>query len=173
MSGALERYGDHASGRLAWWAEEARARASRWAGPKDDNPVSLDRFDFTDAGAAVQRFAPRRCTPDLGVPARPGRIEFRPEPDDSAVLDQGSLDAHALRTIAASGLEAATQEEVDYWRWMPSPPESWRPACDPAGELVGLGVPAATTETRSSRPRPRRAGAPQSDQHGVLLKRHG
>jgi hypothetical protein len=44
------------------------------------------------------------------------RLEFRPEPDDDAILDVfrqiniGSLDAHVRRTVAASGLEASAQE---------------------------------------------------------------
>ncbi|NUL15177.1 GNAT family N-acetyltransferase, partial [Streptomyces lunaelactis] len=67
----------------------------------------------------VERFR-YRWTPDCGMPVRPGRLEFRPEPDDAAVLDvfrrihQGSLDAHVRRTVAASGLEAAAQEQLDY-----------------------------------------------------------
>jgi hypothetical protein len=97
--------------------------AAWWAGPKDDNPLALDWFDFTDAGAAAQllRTSPLhvqyslelppgwrdipavreqaqaridaavaaglsplverfryRWTPDCDVPARPGRLEFRP-----------------------------------------------------------------------------------------------
>ena len=88
-----------------------------------------------------------RWTPDCGVPQRPGRLEFRPEVDDAAILDvfrrihQGSLDAHARRTIAGSGLDAAAQESLDYLRWKPSPREWWRLAYTPAGELVGLSVP--------------------------------
>lgn len=168
------------------------ARAAWWAGPKDDKPLALDWFDFTDQDAAVQllRTAPLhaeyslmlpigwrqdfavrkqaqsridaamtaglsplveryryRWTPDCGVPQRPGRLEFRPEPDDAAILDvfrrihQGSLDAHARRTIASSGLDAAAQESLDYLRWKPSPRAWWRLAYTPAGELVGLSVP--------------------------------
>ncbi|WP_433471484.1 GNAT family N-acetyltransferase [Saccharomonospora azurea] len=94
----------------------------------------------------VERFA-YRWTPDCGVPARSGRLVFRPEPDDAVILDvfrrihQGSLDAHVRRTVAASGLEAAAQEDLDYLRWLPSPREWWRLAYTPAGELVGLTVP--------------------------------
>lgn len=168
------------------------ARAAWWAGPKDDKPLALDWFDFTDHDAAVQllRTAPLhaeyslmlptgwrqdpavrqqaqsridaamtaglsplveryryRWTPDCGVPQRPARLEFRPEPDDAAIFDvfrrihQGSLDAHVRRTIAKSGLDAAAQEELDYLRWKPSPRDWWRLAYTPAGELVGLSVP--------------------------------
>jgi RimJ/RimL family protein N-acetyltransferase len=88
-----------------------------------------------------------RWTPDCGMPARPGRLEFRPEPDDGVILDvfrrvhQGSLDAHARRAIAASGLDAAAQEDLDFLRWMPSPRHWWRLAYAPSGDLVGLAVP--------------------------------
>jgi hypothetical protein len=168
------------------------ARAAWWAGPKDDKPLALDWFDFTDQDAAVQllRTAPLhaeyslmlptgwredpavrqqaqsridaamtaglsplveryryRWTPQCGVPQRPERLEFRPEPDDAAIFDifrrihQSSLDAHARRTIAKSGLDAAAQEALDYLRWKPSPRDWWRLAYTPAGELVGLSVP--------------------------------
>lgn len=168
------------------------ARAAWWAGPKDDKPLALDWFDFTDQDAAVQllRTAPLhaeyslmlptgwredptvrqqaqsridaamtaglsplveryryRWTPDCGVPQRPARLAFRPEPDDAAIFDvfrrihQGSLDAHVRRTIAKSGLDAAAQEALDYLRWKPSPRNWWRLAYSPAGELVGLSVP--------------------------------
>jgi RimJ/RimL family protein N-acetyltransferase len=168
------------------------ARAAWWAGPKDDKPLALDWFDFTDQDAAVQllRTAPLhaeyslrlppgwrddpavrqqaqaridaaqaaglsllveryryRWTPACGVPPRPGRLAFRPEPDDAVILDvfrrihEGSLDAHVRRTITTSGLEAAAQEDLDYLRWMPSPRDWWRLAYTPDGELVGLSVP--------------------------------
>jgi RimJ/RimL family protein N-acetyltransferase len=88
-----------------------------------------------------------RWTPERGLPPRPGRLEFRPEPDDAVILDvfrrvhQGSLDAHARRTMATAGLDAAAREDLDYLRWMPSPRDWWRLAYTPAGDLVGLSVP--------------------------------
>ena len=88
-----------------------------------------------------------RWTPERGMPARPGRLEFRPEPDDAVILDvfrrvhKDSLDAHARRAITASGLDAAAQEDLDNLRWMPSPREWWRLACTPGGDLVGLTAP--------------------------------
>ncbi|MEV0199055.1 GNAT family N-acetyltransferase [Nonomuraea sp. NPDC050691] len=170
------------------------ARAAWWAGPDDAEPMALDWFDFTDAGAAVEllRTAPLRAeysiklptgwrenpeareqvqaridaavtagmsvlveryryewTPDCGLPERPGRLRFRPEPDDEVILEvlrrvgQGSLDAHTRRTVAESGVDAAAREELDLLRWLPSPREWWRLACTPGGDLVGLTVPAA------------------------------
>jgi len=94
----------------------------------------------------VERYG-YRWTPACGLPERPGRLEFRPEPDDAVMLDvfrrvhEGSLDAHARRTIAASGVDAAAQEDLDLLLWMPSPRQWWRLAYHPDGVLVGLVVP--------------------------------
>jgi hypothetical protein len=38
-------------------------------------------------------------------------------------IHQGTLDAHARRAVARSGLDAAAQEDLDILRWMPSPRE--------------------------------------------------
>ena len=93
----------------------------------------------------VERYG-YRWTPDCGLPARPGRLEFRPEPDDDVILDlfrrvhRGSLDAHARRVIAESGLDAAAAEDLEILRLLPSPREWWRLATAD-GEVVGLTVP--------------------------------
>jgi len=89
-----------------------------------------------------------RWTPACGLPPRPGRLTYRPEPDDAVILDvlrrvhHGTLDAHARRTIAADGVDAAAREDLDILRWFPSPREWWRLAYTPTGDLVGLTVPA-------------------------------
>jgi RimJ/RimL family protein N-acetyltransferase len=59
-------------------------------------------------------------------------------------IHQGTLDAHARRAVARSGLDAAAQEDLDILRWMPSPREWWRLAYTPGGELVGLAAPSRT-----------------------------
>ncbi len=88
-----------------------------------------------------------RWTPECGLPPRPGRLEFRPEPDDDVLLDvfrrihEGSLDAHVRRTVAESGLDAAAREDLDLMLWMPAPREWWRLAYTPDGSLVGLTLP--------------------------------
>jgi GNAT superfamily N-acetyltransferase len=93
----------------------------------------------------VERYG-YRWTPYCGLPARPGRLQFRPEPDDGVILDifrrvhQGSLDAHARRVIAESGLDAAAAQDLEILRLLPSPREWWRLAAVD-GELVGLTVP--------------------------------
>ncbi|WP_101257054.1 GNAT family N-acetyltransferase [Streptomyces barkulensis] len=91
-------------------------------------------------------------TPECGLPERPGRLEFRPVPDgdagDETVLEvlrrvhSVTLDAHARRAIAAGGVELAAREELDFFRWCPSPRSWWRLAYTPRGEPVGLQVPA-------------------------------
>ncbi|MFJ6571076.1 GNAT family N-acetyltransferase [Streptomyces sp. NPDC091292] len=119
-----------------------------------------ERPEAREAGEARIRAAERagmtflvermryRWTPDRGLPERPGRLVFRPEPDDAVVLEvlkrvhSATLDAHALATTAASGLEAAAQEELDFFHWCPSPRAWLRLAYTPEGELVGIEVPA-------------------------------
>ncbi|WP_410593161.1 GNAT family N-acetyltransferase [Amycolatopsis sp. lyj-23] len=88
-----------------------------------------------------------RWTPETGLPERPGRLEFRPEPDDDVVLDVfkrvhvGSLDAHARQAVEEHGIDAAAQEDLDIMKWMPGPRDWWRLAYTPEGELVGLSLP--------------------------------
>ncbi|WP_328612776.1 GNAT family N-acetyltransferase [Amycolatopsis sp. NBC_00355] len=94
----------------------------------------------------VERY--RYCwTPENGLPGKPGRLEFRPEPDDDAILDvfrkvnADSLDAHVRRVVAEQGVEAAAQEDLDIMRWMPAPREWWRLAYTREGDLVGFALP--------------------------------
>ncbi|MGS2613227.1 GNAT family N-acetyltransferase [Micromonospora sp. LZ34] len=122
-------------------------------GWRDDPTVRAEaqaRIDAAiDAGMAplVERYR-YRWTPECGLPARPGRLEFRPEPDDAVILDvlrrvgEGSLDAHTRHTAAEHGPDAAAREELDLLRWLPSPRDWWRLAWTPEGELVGITVPA-------------------------------
>ncbi|MFI9585722.1 GNAT family N-acetyltransferase [Streptomyces sp. NPDC052236] len=116
---------------VALAAGEARIRAASAAGMK----VLVERYRY-------------HWTPSCGLPERPGRLEFRPEPDDAVILDvlrrvhSVTLDAHALRAIAESGVDQAAQEELDFFHWCPSPREWWQLAYTPEGELVGIHVPA-------------------------------
>ncbi|NGN66238.1 GNAT family N-acetyltransferase [Streptomyces sp. A7024] len=104
------------------------------------------------AGAAgmqpfVERYQYEWTTAD-GVPERPGRLTFRPEPDEDAIyevllrVEQGSLDAHARRDAEEGGIELAAREELEFFKWCPSPPDWWQLAYDADGELVGLHIPA-------------------------------
>ncbi|MEU0271938.1 GNAT family N-acetyltransferase [Streptomyces sp. NPDC006307] len=115
-------------------AGEARIAAAQAAGMR----LLVERFSY-------------RWTPECGLPERPGRLEFRPEPDDDVILDvlrrvhSVTLDAHALRAIAEHGPDAAAREELDFFRWCPSPRAWWQLAYTPDGELVGLHIPAHNT----------------------------
>ncbi|WP_370969081.1 GNAT family N-acetyltransferase [Amycolatopsis sp. cg9] len=88
-----------------------------------------------------------RWTPENGLPERPGRLVFRPEPDDDVILEVfkrvhvGSLDAHVRKTVEEHGLDAAAREDLDIMKWMPAPRDWWRLAYTPEGELVGLSLP--------------------------------
>ncbi|WP_328979756.1 GNAT family N-acetyltransferase [Streptomyces canus] len=95
----------------------------------------------------VERFL-YRWTPERGLPERPGRLEFRPEPDDADFFDllrrihSATLDAHALKAIDEDGLDRAAQEELDFFHWCPSPREWWQIAHTPQGDVVGMHIPA-------------------------------
>ncbi|MFF7975968.1 GNAT family N-acetyltransferase [Streptomyces sp. NPDC007905] len=95
----------------------------------------------------VERFL-YRWTPEHGLPERPGRLVFTAEPDDSVFFDalrrihSVTLDAHARRAIAHGGVDRAAQEELDIFRWFPSPREWWQVARTPEGEPAGIHIPA-------------------------------
>lgn len=122
-------------------------------GWRDDPAVRAQGQARIDAATAagmrvlVERYR-YRWTPDCGLPERPGRLEFRPEPDDTVILDvlrrigEGSLDAHTQRAAAEHGPDAAAKEDLDILLWLPSPRDWWRLAYTPGGELVGITVPA-------------------------------
>jgi RimJ/RimL family protein N-acetyltransferase len=112
--------------------------------------AAADRVDAAaEAGyrPLVERFR-YDWTPACGLPERPGRLEFRPEPDDEKILavlrrvHSRTLDAHALRAIEKGGVPLAAEEELAFFRWCPSPRAWWRLAYTPDGELVGIQVPA-------------------------------
>lgn len=92
-------------------------------------------------------------TPACGLPQRPGRLVFRPEPDDEVILDVlrrvhgATLDAHARRAIERGGLDRAAREELDFFHWCPSPRDWWRLAYTPGGELAGIQIPAFNQST--------------------------
>ncbi|GAA2926707.1 GNAT family N-acetyltransferase [Streptomyces argenteolus] len=88
-------------------------------------------------------------TPACGLPERPGRLAFRPEPDDEVILEvlrrvhSVTLDAHARRAVEGpGGLEQAAREELEFFRWCPSPRAWWQLAYTPDGALAGIHVPA-------------------------------
>jgi RimJ/RimL family protein N-acetyltransferase len=94
----------------------------------------IERFNYT-------------WTPADGLPARSARLVFREVGDEEAtavcrVSCEGTLDGHTARDVARHGLDEAARIMVEDLAEMPSPREWWRAAYTPAGELVGLIVPA-------------------------------
>jgi RimJ/RimL family protein N-acetyltransferase len=130
-------------------AEYSLRLPTGWRGSPTISQAARSRIAAAQAAGLillVERYG-YRWTPACGLPAQPGRLAFRPEPDDAAILDvfrrvhHGSLDAHVRRAIAASGLDAAAWADLDILRRMPGPREWWRLAYTPGGELAGLTVP--------------------------------
>ncbi|MFK0286422.1 GNAT family N-acetyltransferase [Streptomyces sp. NPDC090499] len=111
-------------------AAETRFGAARKAGFE----LLVERYNY-------------RWTPECGLPERPGRLVFTPEPDDRVFFDalrrihSVTLDAHARRAIEQGGVDRAAQEEMDFFHWMPSPREWWQTARTPEGEPVGIHIP--------------------------------
>ena len=91
-------------------------------------------------------------TPAAGLPARPGRLEFRPEPDDETFLAaflrvaEGSLDATTAEGAAAVGAHRQARDAMGYYLGMPGPRDWWRLAYTPQGSLVGLAIPSRNTD---------------------------
>jgi GNAT superfamily N-acetyltransferase len=121
------------------WRDSPRTRA-----------VAEARFTALRAAGyelLVERFI-YRWTPECGLPERPGRLLFAPEPDDAVFFDalrrihSDTLDAHARRAVRQGGVEQAAQEEIDFFRWCPSPREWWQVARTPEGDLAGIHIPA-------------------------------
>ncbi|MGW7789007.1 GNAT family N-acetyltransferase [Streptomyces sp. P10-4] len=123
----------------AGWRDDPRLRAAA-----DARAAAARRAGYTPL---VERFL-YRWTPDRGLPERPGRLVFTPEPDDAVFYEllrrvsTATLDAHARRAIAEGGVDQAAQEDLDFFRWLPSPRDWWQLALTPAGEPVGIHIPA-------------------------------
>lgn len=131
-------------------AEYCLLAAPGWRDRPEERAAVQARIDAAVASGMeplVERYH-YAWTPECGLPERPGRLEFRPEPDDTVIADvlrqvmKGTLDAHDLRAIAQGGVDAAVRELMDFLNWCPSPREWWRLAWTPQGELVGIQVPA-------------------------------
>jgi GNAT superfamily N-acetyltransferase len=123
----------------AGWREDPRLR------PAAETRIAAARKAGYEL--LVERFL-YRWTPECGLPERPGRLVFRPEPDDEVFRDalrrihSVTLDAHALKAIEDGGLDKAAQEELDFFHWCPSPREWWQIASTPQGDPVGIHIPA-------------------------------
>ncbi|MYU20650.1 GNAT family N-acetyltransferase [Streptomyces sp. SID8352] len=145
--------------------EEAGAallRTAPWQVELELNPPGTWREDPALRAAAEARFAAARAagyeplverflyrwTPECGLPRRPGRLEYRPEPDDEVFLDalrrihSVTLDAHALLDIEEGGPDRAARSDLEFFHWCPSPRAWWQVAYTPGGDLAGIHIPA-------------------------------
>ncbi|MDX6350059.1 MAG: hypothetical protein QOF84_4849 [Streptomyces sp.] len=127
-----------------------------WRDRPDVREVAQARIDTAIVAGMeplVERFR-YDWTPECGLPERPGRLEFRPEPDDAVILDvlkrigHGSLDAHTRHTTELKGADAAAREDLDILLWFPSPRAWWRLAYTPDGRLAGIQVPSRNSAGR-------------------------
>ncbi|MEU2060700.1 GNAT family N-acetyltransferase [Streptomyces sp. NPDC013455] len=119
-----------------------------------DDPRLRAAADARDGAARRAGYAPLverfiyHWTPDLGLPERPGRLVYTAEPDDAVFYDllrrisSATLDAHARRAIAQGGVDQAAKEDLDIFHWFPSPRAWWQVARTPAGDPVGIHIPA-------------------------------
>jgi RimJ/RimL family protein N-acetyltransferase len=92
-------------------------------------------------------------TPAAGLPASPGRLLLRPEPDDEVFVDvlrrvlADTLDATSARAAAMVGAEAQAREDVAFYRdKMLGDRAWWRVAETPDGELAGFGFPSRNVD---------------------------
>ncbi|MEU0257199.1 GNAT family N-acetyltransferase [Streptomyces sp. NPDC006184] len=126
----------------AGWRDDPRLRAA--AGTR---ATAARQAGYTPL---VDRFL-YRWTRDLGLPERPGRLRFTPEPDDAVFhgllrrIHSATLDAHARRAIGKGGTDRAAQEELDGLRLLPSPRAWWQVARTPGGDPVGIHIPAGNS----------------------------
>jgi len=120
-----------------------------WRDDEETRRAGEARIEVAER-AGMRRFVERlryAWTPADGLPERPGRLRFEPEPDDTVITDvlrrvaHGSLDAHDRRSMAKGGPDEAAREQLEFLHWLPSPREWWRLAYTVDGELVGITVP--------------------------------
>jgi RimJ/RimL family protein N-acetyltransferase len=132
-----------------WRTEYVLSVPSHW---RDDPAVRAAVQARLDATSAVgMRILVERYiyawTPGCGLPDRPGRLEFQPEPDDSVVfallceIERDSLDAHSRRASTEYGQHTAAGQDLDILLRMPGPREWWRVAYTTDGAPVGFVAP--------------------------------
>lgn len=121
----------------------------RWRDDPAVRAAGEARIDVAQR-AGMRPFVERlryRWTLENELPARPGRLTYRPEPDDDVIFEVlrrivvGSLDAHDRHSAETDGVEASARSNLEFLQWMPSPRDWWRLAFTQDGELVGLTVP--------------------------------
>jgi GNAT superfamily N-acetyltransferase len=121
------------------WRDQPAARAAARARTEVAEAAGLRKL--------VERYRYTWTAADCPLPARTGRLEYRPEPDDAAFravmarIMPGTLDAHDRRVLDEKGLEAALDEAIGFFDWLNSPNDWRRVAYTPEGEVAGLHVP--------------------------------
>jgi RimJ/RimL family protein N-acetyltransferase len=147
--------GVHLLRTAGWRAEFSLVTPPGWRDRPDVAQEVTERIRAVEAAGLeflVERYY-YDWTPANGLPPKPGRLTFRPEPDDEVVLDVfrrihvGSLDAHVRRTVEEHGLDAAAEEDLDILSGMPGPRAWWRLAYTREGDLVGLIAPTKNPHT--------------------------
>ncbi|WP_407547870.1 GNAT family N-acetyltransferase [Streptomyces sp. Pv4-95] len=130
-------------------AEYSLLLPSGWREKPDARAAAEARMAAAEA-AGLRKLVERyryTWTPDCPLPARTGRLECRPEPDDSVIrgvvrrVQEGSLDAHDVNEIAEYGRDGAVEKVLGLLASMPSPRNWWRVAYTPTGEMAGFHIP--------------------------------
>ena len=88
-------------------------------------------------------------TPDLGLPARTGRLTFAEGTDEEFLelfrrIARDSLDAGTRTALATKGAEATARGELNFYLSCPGKREWWRVARTPDGQVAGMAIPSAT-----------------------------
>jgi ribosomal protein S18 acetylase RimI-like enzyme len=135
--------------RAGFTAEYCLLLPPRWRDDPAVRKAGEARIEVAER-AGMRTFVERlhyTWTPAAGLPDRPGRLRFEPEPDDDVLVDvltriaHGSLDAHDQQAIARGGPAESARVQMEFLRWLPSPREWLRLAYTVDGELAGLTIP--------------------------------
>ncbi|MER6572235.1 GNAT family N-acetyltransferase [Streptomyces sp. NPDC001093] len=125
-----------------------------------DDPRAADAVAWRRAAARaaglgheVERLRLEWTVGDV-LPSGGNRLTFASAPDEEFLaafrrIAVGSLDDETRRNVAALGVEAAAQQELEFYLGCPGDREWWRLAYGPDGELAGLAIPSATPYARN------------------------
>jgi RimJ/RimL family protein N-acetyltransferase len=124
-----------------------------------DRPDVIADLDWRERAARQAGLTARlerlrsEWTPQAGLPGQPGRLRFRPEPDDEVFVQlfrrvlAGTLDATSRHEAEAIGAEAQARLDTAFYREkMLGERAWWQVAETPAGEAVGFGIPSRNTD---------------------------
>ncbi|MEU7587963.1 GNAT family N-acetyltransferase [Micromonospora sp. NPDC049230] len=139
---------------LAGFPKPVQYRIKVTGGWRDD-PATLAAVRWRRAAAdaaGLTREVERlqfEWAPADGVPPAAGRLRFTEASDEDFLglfrrIAEGSLDAQTRATLALKGVDAAAQEEMDFYLAAPGKREWWRIAYTREGEVAGMAIPSAT-----------------------------